>query len=46
MKRINADFFVSGGMKLMVSGQNLDVVQKPLMKFVYNVSIFELTTVS
>jgi len=36
----------SGGMKLIVSGQNLDVVQTPMMKFVYNVSVFEFITVS
>ncbi len=36
----------SGGMKLFVSGQNLDVVQTPMMKFVYNVSVFEFITVS
>jgi hypothetical protein len=33
-------------MKLIVSGQNLDVVQTPMMKFVYNVSVFEFITVS
>ncbi|CAF3033085.1 unnamed protein product [Rotaria sp. Silwood2] len=30
---------ISGGIKLIVSGQNLNVVQKPIMKFVYNTSI-------
>ncbi|CAF1388189.1 unnamed protein product [Adineta steineri] len=36
---------ISGGMKLIVSGQNLDVVQKPMMKFISNSSIFEFITV-
>ncbi|CAF4300412.1 unnamed protein product, partial [Adineta steineri] len=35
---------ISGGMKLIVSGQNLDVVQKPMMKFISNSSIFEFIT--
>ncbi|CAF0972266.1 unnamed protein product [Rotaria sordida] len=32
---------ISGGIKLIVSGQNLNVVQKPMMKFIYNTSILE-----
>ncbi|CAF3798026.1 unnamed protein product [Adineta steineri] len=36
---------ISGGMKLIISGQNLDVVQKPMMKFISNSSIFEFITV-
>ncbi|CAF4667346.1 unnamed protein product [Rotaria sp. Silwood1] len=32
---------LSGGIKLIVSGQNLNVAQKPMMKFVYNTSILE-----
>jgi hypothetical protein len=39
-------FFSSGGMKLMVSGQNLDVVQAPMMKSIYNASIYEFASVS
>ncbi|CAF4845536.1 unnamed protein product, partial [Rotaria sp. Silwood2] len=27
-----------GGFKLIVNGENLDVVQMPMMKFVYNIS--------
>lgn len=33
-------------MKLTVLGQNMDVVQKPMMKSVYNESIFEFVSVS
>ncbi len=33
-------------MKLFVSGQNLDVVQKPIMKSVYNSSSLEFISVS
>ncbi|CAF1162710.1 unnamed protein product [Adineta ricciae] len=36
---------MSGGIRLLVTGQNLDVVQKPQMKFVYHESKFETTTV-
>ena len=39
-------FIFSGGMKLLVSGQNLDVVQEPLMKSTYNESIFEFVSVN
>ena len=36
----------SGGMKLIVSGQNLDVVQKPMIKSIYNSSVYEFISVS
>jgi hypothetical protein len=39
-------YFSSGGIRLMVSGQNLDVVQAPMMKSVYNASIYEFVSVS
>ncbi|CAF3574252.1 unnamed protein product [Rotaria socialis] len=32
---------LSGGFKLFVNGENLDVVQLPIMKFVYNISDYE-----
>ncbi|UJR25877.1 hypothetical protein I4U23_007227 [Adineta vaga] len=32
---------LSGGFKLTVNGQHLDVVQMPMMKFVYNISDYE-----
>ncbi|CAF2137619.1 unnamed protein product [Rotaria magnacalcarata] len=34
---------LSGGMKIVVSGKSLDVVQKPTMQFVYNSSILKLS---
>ena len=42
----NERLFCSGGMKLTISGQNLDVVQKPMLKSIYNSSAHEFVTVS
>ena len=40
------NIFLSGGFKLVVHGENLDVVQLPMMKFVYNISDYEFVSVS
>jgi len=45
-KEKRENIFFSGGIKLFISGQNLDVVQKPMMKSIYNSSIFEFISVS
>jgi len=39
-------FFCSGGIELVVTGQNFDVIQNPLMKSVYNTSVYEFISVS
>jgi len=44
--KINRKIVFSGGFKLMINGENLNVVQIPMMKFVYNISDYEFVSVS
>ena len=37
--------YYSGGIKLLVLGQNLNIVQQPRMKFISNITIWEYTSV-
>jgi hypothetical protein len=46
INRKRAFFSSSGGFKLIINGENLNVVQIPMMKFVYNSSDYEFVSVS
>ncbi len=45
LNRKKNKFTFSGGFKLIINGENLNVVQIPMMKFVYNISDYEFVSV-